>query len=499
MVGITFIYINKNNAMDFSDFTKSSMIFIDIKNNDMVISVGKQLTDEVQVGGFAFDKNLLISSSIMVSSIMGGISALASLLIFIGSVMFIRFIIWNNILKEYRFIGIYKALGFSRNEIHKLYIIGYSLIAFVGSSIGAIFSIPVLNYTASKILKYIGNFNVTIWKIKENTSIWMGFPKSDITISSPIGNNVAAYKEALQEVKKDKRVKNYVYGSIALAGKVDVVLDTKKYPIKSTLYGVMAMNSYKVDLDSSIINGQSPQNPKEIAITLKISQEAGLSVGDYMELSINNKKSTYLISGTYNSMNDNGYGIRVLSPILEKEFPEFIGSEIFVNLKDGNDKQVFEKEINEKYANLDASDIHPMIKPVIESISSILLSITNLLIIVFIAFSSIIILNIIIMNIRDNRRNFGIMKALGFTYKDIRNRYLYRISILTSFSIVIASTLNIIFGNKIFEVAVGLDALIISPVTMLILITLMVILISAITFTCCRTIKNMKPTELMEE
>ena len=58
---------------------------------------------------------------------------------------------------------------------------------------------------------------------------------------------------------------------------------------------------------------------------------------------------------------------------------------------------------------------------------------------------------------------------------------------------------NIIFGNKIFQVAVKVDALIISPVTMLILITLMAILISAITFTCCRTIKNMKPTELMEE
>ena len=107
------------------------------------------------------------------------------------------------------------------------------------------------------------------------------------------------------------------------------------------------------------------------------------------------------------------------------------------------------KLINDKYSILDASDIHPMTKPSIESISGILLPITNLLIIVFIAFSSIIILNIIIMNIRDNRRNFGIMKSLGFTYKDIRNRYLYRISILTLISIIFSSTLNLIFGKKV--------------------------------------------------
>jgi len=103
------------------------------------------------------------------------------------------------------------------------------------------------------------------------------------------------------------------------------------------------------------------------------------------------------------------------------------------------------------------------------------------------------------MNIRDNRRNFGIMKALGFTYKALRNRYLYKILILTSFSIILAATLNLIFSGEVFIAAVGLDALIISGVTMLDLIIVTALLILTITLICSRRMKNIKPTELIEE
>lgn len=592
----TVLYINKNNEEDFSDFTKSSLIFINVKDDAKVVYVEKDLTAAVQVGGYVLDKGLLVLTAIMVSSIMGSVSTLASLLIFIVSIFFIRFILWNIILKEYKSIGIYKALGFSKGEIHRFYISGYSLIAFASSILGAIASIPVLNYTASKVLKYIGafngvkininvilattilfsgvviinlyfvvrktnkitpvealrtgvtssrkkltksliknttstialaindifkykkitafitltltlsitlviffgNFNFTISKMKENVSIWFGVPKSDVTISATIDGTSKAYKEALDQVKKDTRVKNYIYGSMSLNNIVNIVLDTKKYPIKSTLYSAMAMNSYNSDSGFSIIDGHNPENSKEIAVSLKILEDAGLSIGDYMELSINNKKSSYLISGSYNSLMNNGYGIRLSNAAVQKEVPEFIGSEIYVNLKSDTYKEAFKKDINDKYSNLDASDIHPMMKYSIESIPGILLPITNLLIIVFIAFSSITIINIILMNMRDNRRSFGIMKALGFTTKDIQNRYLYRILLLTAISTALACVLNLLFSRQVLAAAL-MDVLIISPITMLLLITAMVLLILTTTIICCVTIKNTKPTELMEE
>ena len=596
-MGIINLYTNKNSEQEFSSLRKASLIFIDVKSGTNVANVEKDLTGAIKVGGFVIDKDVLISSSTMASSIMGGIATLASILVFIVSVFLMRFIIWNNILKEYKSIGIYKALGFSKRDIFKFYIIGYSIIAFIGSILGALCSIPILNYTASRVLKYIGDFqgvsinayvilatiisftlvviinlyfvirktnkitpvevlrtgitssrkkltkslikdttsplalaindvfkykkvtafitltltlsltlvllfgnaNGSMSKMKENAPIWFGIPKSNLTISAPLMDSSAGgLKEILNDVKKDKKIKNYVYGSMMLTDVVE--LDTKKHPIKSTLYDVFAMNSYRSDVGFTIIDGHNPENSKEVAVSLKILKDAGLSVGDYIELSINNKKDSYLISGSYNLMMQNGYGIRILNSAIEKEVPEFIGSEIFVNLKTGTDIEEFKKEINKRYPNLDVSDIHPMLKDTTSSTPGIILPITNLLIVVFIVFCFITILNIIIMNIRDNRRNFGIMKALGFTSKEIRNRYLYRILILTLFSTIIAIIFNLTLARPMIAAAVSkLDVLVISPITMLLLIITMVILILVTTLICCNSIKNTKPTELMEE
>lgn len=588
-------YTNKDSAKEFSSFTKAPLVFIDTKDNANVSNVQKDLIKAINVGGYNFDKTALIQSATSISSTVGGICVLASLLVFIVSVLIIRFILWNNILKEYKSIGIYKALGFSKGEIRKFYIIGYSLTAILGSTLGAFLSIPALNYTAARVLKYIGKFdgvninfsvifaticifslvtivslyfvirktnkitpvaalrtgvsssrkkltkslikntasplglaindifkykkvslfitltltcalslvllfgnlNVSISKMKENTHIWFGLPKSNITISAPIYATSGALKDAINEVKTDDRVKNYVYGSFNFTA---VQLDTKKYPIKSSFYDIFLMNSYNKDLGFSIIEGRNPEKENEVAVTLKILQEAALSVGDYIELSINNKKYTYLITGSYNSMMSNGYGIRMLNAAIEKEMPEYVGTELFVNLKDASKADEFKKDMNNKFNNLDASDLHPLLKYSIESIPGTILPMSYLLMVVFMAFSIITILNIILMNIRDNRRSFGIMKALGFTSKDISLRYLFRILILTLTSTIAATTLNLTLGKPLIAASISkLDVLLISPVTMAKLSFSMIFLVILITLICLRNIKNTKPTELIEE
>lgn len=42
-------------------------------------------------------------------------------------------------------------------------------------------------------------------------------------------------------------------------------------------------------------------------------------------------------------MMNNGYGIRMLSSAIQKEIPTFIGSELFVNLKDISQVEGFKK------------------------------------------------------------------------------------------------------------------------------------------------------------
>jgi len=595
MIGTVFLYTNKNSTNDFSSFEKEGIMFVELKKGENVKDIEKSLSSAIGSDSFEIDKAELIQWSTSIISMIGGSATLASLLVFVVSVFLIRFIMWNNILKEYKSIGIYKALGFSNKEILKFYIVGYSLIAVIGSTLGVLCSIPIQNYTASKVLKYIGNFNgisvnynvimftvlsfslivilnlyfvirrtykispvkafvtgvtssrkkltksivknncsslalaindifkykkistyiagsltlaltlvilfgnlnFTISKMSQNLNVWFGIPKASITISSLANNSSEDMKKALSYVKKDKRVKNYVYGSIETS---DVALDTQKYKIKNSICSVSTMNSYSDDLGFTIVKGHNPKNENEVAVSLNVLSDTGLSIGDYIELSIKNKKSTYLIAGSYNSEWENGYCIRMLNSQIEKYSPNFSYNEIFVNLKNDNNIQSFERDINRNFTYIDASNIEPLMKYVTNSTPSIVMPITYLLIVVFVLFSSVTILNIIAMIIRDSRRNFGIMKALGFTYREIRNRYLYRILILTVVSILLSIMLNMMFARSIVAAVIDkMDVLIISPITIAGLIALMLVLILSITFICCQSIKKAKPTELMEE
>ena len=589
------IYINKDDIQHFDMLRKIELYFIKTQKNVDASELGKSLNTAVDIGGYTGPKDMLYQAATMVSSIIGGVSALASILVFIVSIFLIRFIMWNNILKEYKAIGIYKALGFTKREILKFYIIGYSLTAIIGSTLGALCSIPALNFIASKVIKYIGSFNgvnislknilitillfsfivilnlylvirktnkispvealrtgitsskakltksliknnsssialsindifkykktsvyiilslsislylillfgnmnFTISNMKYHSNTWFGDPNSSVYISLNGITSKEQLNSVLNSINDNAKVKNYTYGSAMAPG---AKFDTKKYHIKYSLYGIMTMSSYNDSQGLKAISGRNPKNDNEVAVSEKILKESGLSIGDNIELSVNDKKSDYLISGTYNSFASNGYQIRMLNSEIEKYNPNYLYNEIFVNLKDGYNVKTFENDINGKFSYAGATDTEPNSKDMIETMPGLVNPVTSILITAFAVFSAVIVFNIVIMNIRDNRRNFGIMKALGFTSSEIRNRYLFRIWILTAVSSILAVIINTLLSRKVITIAMGgVDVFINSPLIVAISAAAIFVLITIIVFACSSSIKNTKPTELMEE
>lgn len=594
MMGTIILYTNKENNKDFMPFAKGKSIFISAKKNTNFSELENSLATSANISE-VFDKNTLKKCTTYIASLMGGITSFAALLVFAAAVFIIRFIIWNNILKEYKSIGIYKALGFSKKQIFRFYILGYFFIVVLGSILGALSSIPILNYTAANVLRYVGDFTsvdinlkvilltiilftlivtlnlyfvirrtnkispvkaigtgitssrkklkksliknsssplalgindifkykksaiyitvslmlslslmllfgnsgITFSKMKNNLNVWVGMPKSDMIISFDDTINKEKIKVVLNKIKSDKRVKNYNYGSI-FAG--NVKLNTEKYHIRNTGYAVMSLNSYKDNMKFSVSNGHNPISTNEVSASKAILQDSSLSVGDYIDLTVNGKKTTYLISGSFNSMMNNGYSLRILNHGIEKGKDAYSVYRIYVNLKDNQNTSKFEKDIKNKFSYIAVDDIDPMGKSAINSISTIALPIVYLLVVSFAIFSIIIIFNIIIMDIRDNRKNFGIMKSLGFTTKEIRNRYLYRIIILTVLGSIISIILNLLFSRQLIAAMLnGLDGLMISSGIIEILSVSMFILVALIVFVCSYSIKNAKPNELIDE
>lgn len=76
--------------------------------------------------------------------VVGGMGAMAAVMIFIASVIVIRFVIKNNIAEEYKTIGIHKALGDLSSTIKGFYVKSYLLAGaagiFAGSFVGVFFA-----------------------------------------------------------------------------------------------------------------------------------------------------------------------------------------------------------------------------------------------------------------------------------------------------------------------------------------------------------------------
>lgn len=593
MMGINILYTSKENNNDFMSLAKGKSIFINTKRNVDFSKLENSLASNANISE-VFDKSILKKDATYIATLMGGITSFSALLVFIAAIFIIRFIIWNNVLKEYKSIGIYKALGFSKKQIFKFYILGYFLIVAVGSVLGALSSIPILNHTSASVLKYVGNFTsvdinfkiilltiilftllvglnlyfvirrtnkispvkaistgitssrkklkksliknsssplalgindifkykksaiyitislmlslslmilfgdlgMTFSKMKDNLNVWVGIPKSSITISFDDTINKEKVEAVLNKIRGDKSVQSYNYGSIS-AG--NVKLNTEKYHIKNSGYAVMLLNSYNNNMEFSASNGHNPIATNEVSVSKAILKDSNLSIGDYIELTVNGKKTTYLISGSFNSMMNNGYSMRILNHGIEKGKDAYSNYRIYVNIKDYSISK-FEEDMKSKFGYISVDDIDPNGISVINSISSIVMPIIYLLVDSFAVFSIIIIFNIIIMDIRDNRKNFGIMKSLGFTTKEIRNRYLYRIIILTVVGTIISIIFNLFFSRQLIAAMLnGLDGLMISLSVIGSLSVSMFILVGGIVFACSYSIKNAKPNELIDE
>ena len=105
----------------------------------------------------------------------------------------------------------------------------------------------------------------------------------------------------------------------------------------------------------------------------------------------------------------------------------------------------------------------------------------------------------IVMNNNEQQRNFGIMKAYGFSNGYIIRRNVFRLSLLSALGLGIAAILNVAFTHSIYYAVMGVNAyktesfetsiLLLSGLGVIILITILLSL----------PIKKISPKKLMEE
>ncbi|MCW1238453.1 ABC transporter permease [Bacillus pretiosus] len=124
--------------------------------------VTKYIHDNFASNKYYMEKYYLILNQLADTGLVSVVMTLAGILTLISGIIVVMFTLRNNLKKEVKSIGTYKALGFKASEIKKIYSKAYLFVGVISTTIGVAISFPAAYILQKNILKYLGDFGYNI-------------------------------------------------------------------------------------------------------------------------------------------------------------------------------------------------------------------------------------------------------------------------------------------------------------------------------------------------
>lgn len=223
---------------------------------------------------------------------------------------------------------------------------------------------------------------------------------------SCINVNVGVEEDFLQEMAADADVeKIYLYSmmNVRHVGGVELM---------ATLCDDFA----KVNNQNVCIEGRFPRYDNEMAIAAKYAREKDLKIGDEITLTVGEREENYLITGFTQMSNNMGKDC-----LLTREGYEKMGDlqnlGFYINLGEGVDLETFHERVKEQFAG----DINTTvdIQSIISGTASVYVTLLTVIVCAILLLGVVIIAFVLYLLVRTmlsrKKRDYGIMKALGFT------------------------------------------------------------------------------------
>lgn len=194
---------------------------------------------------------------------------------------------------------------------------------------------------------------------------------------------------------------------------------------------------------NTLIRGSLPKNNTQIALGTVIAKDIGKDLGEVVTLEIKGVEFQYYISGITQSIQDSGEGCEILPGAMLNHNEDFKADTIYVYLKDGVDIKAFDNELKSVLGGSAVTLIYDdAINPMLSSLGDPLSMVSILMIIITVIIITFVLFLIVSALIRKQKKEFGIMKAMGY-----KNRRIV-LQLLISFlpSLLIGTIIGIILG-----------------------------------------------------
>ncbi|NBI30065.1 ABC transporter permease [Chengkuizengella marina] len=283
---------------------------------------------------------------------------------------------------------------------------------------GSILMIMISALTTS-VLVFGCVFLFSIVSIHKTIPLW-GYDNSDINVEI-LDTSVVSVSTLKQDLVNDNRIKNVnnignLYGIISETEHINSSgKDTGVY--------IMTTDGKFDDIGFENILGENPKDEHEISIGVNVSKKLNKSVGDTIDVYIQNTKGTYTITGVYQAIANLSNSARMTSDAVNKlNLKGEIENPLFLfNVLQGVSQDLVVNELTRKYGDhIFIATQDTLINETFSQAVSILILPVSVMGLLFLIIAFIITYNINSMNIKKESRVYGIYKSIGMTSRQIR-------------------------------------------------------------------------------
>ena len=187
---------------------------------------------------------------------------------------------------------------------------------------------------------------------------------------------------------------------------------------KPKIYAYISDGTEQYDESRLCISGKLPANGSEIALNGTYAENCGLKTGDTLTFDVNGENVDFTVSGIVQGAFYAGLdsyitreGYTRLAPLYNISY--------YIDLKDGEDVEAFNKKIGEKCNILSAVDYRKSIETLSVSYIRLLTLATVVVVVLSFIIAGFILYILISVFLSNKKREHGILKSLGFVTGNI--------------------------------------------------------------------------------
>jgi len=310
----------------------------------------------------------------------------------------------------------------------------------------------ILMVAATAIMAFVVVFSVNAYnsvsRLDQNYA-WWGFDDSDVYVS-PESSYMDYEPDQLLEML-------HAHDGVEAVVAQGVILTAIAAQGQEESQNVVAF-VYRGDMDSiGILNleGKSPTRENEVSLSVLSAQKYSKTVGDMVELYIEGQKSSYLVTGIYQSLNNGGRGFRLQENAVRAVNPDFSAGNISIKLKPGVDPATFVSEMRlNLQPNLNIRTAQESGELNLSGVTENMALLAALLSGIFMVVAFIITFNATLMNIYSDKKSFGIYKALGLTPLQIRMSLVWKALLLAAIGATMGGPLSLALSPRLLSALV---------------------------------------------